>query len=86
MECYRCGRCCLELVPRTLWKVHVKDTEMMYEQRSRYPKSSVGCEMLVNDGGTMTCLVHQILGKEFKPKECLDYPEVGGGDLCKKEE
>lgn len=80
MECKKCGNCC-RTMKRNFWEQAIKDASMvpMHPAKTLIIDKQIemlqprnqgeGCEMLDGD----LCLIHKLLGYEFKPKQCRDY-------------
>lgn len=93
--CNRCGRCCLWLAKPDAWisvslmdlppippDVRINQNRLyLLSERGKYPPKQVerACDMLVFENGLAVCLVHKLLGVEFKQPECVNYC---GGDFC----
>lgn len=79
-HCLRCGRCCQELVNRTMWvggKLTWEQKQQLLKERKKYPPNDKGCEMLYfNNKKLATCLVYEMFGSEARDQNCIDYPKI----------
>lgn len=84
--CQRCGQCCIRGKPDA-WILYKSDftlTEKWLLINRRFaenPKytSKDRCEMLIQDGDYLICLIEKIYGKNRKPIICKEYPT---GETC----
>ena len=75
----QCGACCRKIQSPGFWKqVELTDEqiELLQTERAKHPKewlrppSYAGpCDMLIGN----ICLIHKLLGWEFKPEGCKNY-------------
>lgn len=94
MECKKCGQCCRIEVGKDFWKQAIKkpiempgipakvlitDEQVQMLLKARKYEGR-GCEMLADN----LCLIHELLGYEYKPKKCKDYPPKNESCICEK--